>query len=56
VRAVDQPDHQAAPRWALLTVWGVVNAVTVLQTVGFATRPVAPEVNQVVGLVMAVRG
>jgi len=31
-----------------------VNAVNVLQSVGFATRPVAPEVNQVAGLVMAV--
>jgi hypothetical protein len=38
----------------VLTVWGVVNAVTVLQSVGFATRPLAPEVNAVAGLVMAV--
>ena len=33
-----------------------MNAVNVLQSVGFATRPVAPEVNQVAGLVMAVLG
>ncbi len=26
------------PRWAVLTVWGVVNAVNVLQTVGFLSR------------------
>jgi hypothetical protein len=37
-----------------MTVWGVVNAVNVLQTVGFATRPVAPEVNEVAGWVMVV--
>lgn len=43
-----------APRRAVLTVWGVVNAVNVLQTVGFATRPFAPEVNQVAGVVMVV--
>lgn len=35
-------------------MWAVVNAVTVLQSVGFATRAVAPEVNAVAGLVMAV--
>ena len=42
------------PRWAVLTVWAVVNAVNVLQTVGFATRPNAPWVNQAAGVVMAV--
>lgn len=26
------------PRWAALTVWGVVNVVNVLQTVGFLSR------------------
>ncbi|MGB8019729.1 MAG: hypothetical protein WCF04_00710 [Candidatus Nanopelagicales bacterium] len=40
------------PRWAVMTVWGVVNAVNLLQSVGFATRPVAPEVNEVAGWVM----
>jgi len=39
---------------AATVVWLVVNAVCVLQAVGFATRPVAPEVNQALGLVMAV--
>lgn len=39
---------------AAVTVWLVVNAVNLLQSVGFATRPVAPEVNQLLGLVMAV--
>ena len=41
------------PRWAVLTVWAVVNAVNVLQTVGFATRPSAPRVGQPAGVVMA---
>ena len=26
------------PRWALLTIWGVVNAVNLLQTAGFLSR------------------
>jgi hypothetical protein len=34
-------------------IWLVVNAVNVLQAIGFATRPVAPEVNPALGLVMA---
>lgn len=51
---MDQLSPRSAPRWAVLTVWGVVNAVNVLQTVGFATRGVAPEVNAVAGLIMAV--
>jgi hypothetical protein len=42
------------PRWAVLTVWAVVNAVNVLQTLGFATRLNAPSVNQAAGVVMAV--
>ena len=42
-----------SPRWAVLTVWAVVNAVNVLQSVGFVTRPTAPEVNRVAGVVMA---
>lgn len=37
-----------------MTVWGVVNAVNVLQSVGFATRSVAPGVNEAAGWVMAV--
>jgi hypothetical protein len=38
---------------AAFTVWVVVNAVNVLQAVGFATRPFAPEVNPILGLVIA---
>ena len=38
---------------AALVVWLVVNAVNLLQSVGFATRPFAPEVNPVLGLVIA---
>lgn len=38
---------------AATVVWLVVNAVNLLQTVGFLTRPVAPEVNPVLGLVIA---
>lgn len=38
---------------AAIVVWGVVNAVNVLQAVGFATRPFAPWVNPVLGLVIA---
>jgi hypothetical protein len=41
------------PRWAVLTVWAVVNSVNVLQTVGFATRLNAPSVNRAAGVVMA---
>ncbi len=33
-------------------VWLVVNAVNVMQAIGFASRPFAPEVNQALGLVM----
>jgi len=32
------PWHTVGPRWAALTVWGVVNAVNVLQAVGFFSR------------------
>jgi hypothetical protein len=39
---------------ATITVWLVVNAVNLLQSVGFAARPVAPEVNSLLGLVIAV--
>lgn len=48
-------DHlRATPRpwWAVLTVWGVVNAVCLLQTAGFLTRPTAPDVNRVLGVVI----
>jgi hypothetical protein len=38
---------------AAVTVWLVVNAVNVLQSVGFVTRPVAPDVNPLLGLVIA---
>lgn len=38
---------------AATTVWLVVNAVNLLQGIGFLTRPVAPEVNPVLGLVIA---
>jgi hypothetical protein len=34
-------------------VWLVVNAVNLLQSVGFVTRPFAPQVNPVLGLVIA---
>jgi hypothetical protein len=35
------------------TVWFVVNAVCILQAIGFASRPFAPEVNPALGLVIA---
>lgn len=38
---------------AAAVVWTVVNAVNLLQSIGFATRPVAPEVNSFLGLVVA---
>jgi hypothetical protein len=38
---------------AAVVVWLVVNAVNVLQSVGFVTRPFAPQVNPVLGLVIA---
>jgi hypothetical protein len=38
---------------ATSVVWLVVNAVNVLQAIGFATRPFAPGVNPVIGLVIA---
>lgn len=38
---------------AAIVVWLVVNAVSVLQSIGFATRPFAPEVNPALGLVIA---
>lgn len=41
---------------AAIVVWLVVNAVCILQAIGFATRPFAPEVNPVLGLVIAALG
>jgi len=38
---------------AAVTVWLVVNAVNLFQSVGFVTRPTAPEVNPILGLVIA---
>ena len=38
---------------AAVTVWLVVNAVNLLQSADFATRPVAPDVNPLLGLVIA---
>jgi len=38
---------------AAVTVWVVVNAVNLCQSVGFVTRPVAPNVNPLLGLVIA---
>ena len=49
-----RPRSLRAPRWAVLTIASVVNAVCVLQTIGFLTRPAAPWVNRVAGVVMVV--
>lgn len=38
---------------AATATWLVVNAVNVLQSIGFVTRPFAPEVNPALGLVIA---
>ena len=38
---------------AAVIVWLVVNAVNLLQSAGFVTRPFAPAVNPVLGLVIA---
>ena len=48
-----KPRSLGAPRWAVLTIAAVVNAVCVLQTIGFLTRPAAPWVNRAAGVVMA---
>jgi hypothetical protein len=40
-------------RRAVDVVWLVVNAVNVLQAIGFATRPVAPWVNAALGVVIS---
>jgi hypothetical protein len=41
------------PAAAISVVWVVVNSVNVLQAIGFATRPAAPWVNPLLGLVIA---
>jgi hypothetical protein len=38
---------------AAITVWLVVNAVNLSQSVGFVTRPFAPDLNSLLGLVIA---
>jgi hypothetical protein len=38
--------------WPRLTVWGVVNAVCLLQAVGFATRPLDRGINHALGIVI----
>lgn len=44
------------PWWAALTVWGVVNAVNVLQAIGFLSRVPSgsTDINKVLGYVMIV--
>jgi hypothetical protein len=46
----------AAPAWAVSLVWLVVNAVNLLQSIGFVTRPFAPGVNPALGLVIVALG
>jgi hypothetical protein len=46
--------RQGRERSAALVIWATVNAVCLLQAVGFATRPSAPEVNHALGVVIAV--
>jgi hypothetical protein len=47
-----------APWWAALTVWGIVNAVNVLQAVGFYSRvrTGSMAINQILGYVMIALG
>ncbi len=49
-----QPEHAIDPWWAALTVWGVVNAVNVLQSAGFLSRVSTGSmaVNHTLGYVM----
>ena len=49
-----QTQTSVDPWWAALTVWGVVNAVNVLQTAGFLSRVRTGnmEVNHLIGYVM----
>ncbi len=49
-----QARTRVAPWWAALTVWGVVNAVNVLQAAGFLSRVYtgSTEINHVLGYAM----
>lgn len=49
-----QAQTRIAPWWAALTVWGVVNAVNMLQAAGFLSRVFtgSMEINHVLGYVM----
>ena len=49
-----QAQTSIAPRWAALTVWGVVNAVNVLQAAGFLSRvrTGSMAINHLLGYVM----
>jgi len=38
--------------WPRLTVWAVVNAVCLLQAIGFATRPIDRGINHALGMVI----
>lgn len=51
-----QSRTEVDPRWAALTVWGVVNAVNVLQAAGFLSRVSSGSmaVNHLLGYVMIV--
>ncbi len=40
-----QPEMDVHPWWAALTIWGVVNAVNLLQAVGFLSRVVTGSMN-----------
>jgi len=50
-----QPQSKPDPYWAALTVWGVVNAVNALQTLGFLSRvrTGTMAINQLLGLAIA---
>ena len=55
-RGYDMPTRiEVEPWWAALTVWGVVNAVNVLQAVGFLSRvhTGSMAINHMLGYVMA---
>jgi hypothetical protein len=51
-----QTQMSQGPRWAALTVWGVVNAVNLLQSAGFLSRVATGgmAVNHLLGYVMIV--
>ncbi len=51
---MNPPAVGAGPWWAVLTVWGVVNAVNVLQAAGFLSRVPTGSmaVNHVLGRIM----